>query len=265
MKKRFEGKSVFITGGSTGIGAKTAIEFAKEGANVAIFDINDKDGKLTIEECKKAGGPKALFLNGDISKIADIDGAMQKAFDEFGEVDILINSAGVLRDAMIHKLTEENWDFVINTNLKGTFFAIQAAAKRWIAICKEIGKKSPMEYPDRRIINISSMAANGNFGQINYSASKAGVIGMALTAAKELVRYNVRAHAIQPTVIETPITHDLLTKQDGKFREMYSARIPFGLGKAKYVSDVLLFLSSEDSMFMNGNVLQINGGKLGDL
>lgn len=265
MGDRFSNKVAFITGGATGIGANTAIAFAKEGAKVAVFDINDKDGPNTIEECLKVGSPKAIFLKGDIRKPDDVDGAMQKAFDELGPVDILLNSAGVLRDGMIHKLSEEHWDFVIDINLKGTFLAIQAAAKRWVAICKEMGKKEVMEYPDRRIINISSMAANGNIGQMNYSASKAGVIGMTLTAAKELVRYNVRTHAIQPTLIHTPIIGDLLEKQDGKFKKMYEARIPFGIGKTEYVSDVILFLAGKESIFMNGNIIPINGGKLGDL
>jgi len=262
---KFKGKSVFLTGGSTGIGRQTALDFAKENAKVTIFDINEEGGQKTTKDCKTAGAEKVLFIKGDISNYASVDGAIQKAFDEMGTVDILINSAGVLRDAMIHKLEEKNWDFVIAINLKGTFLAIQACAKRWIEKCKTMGELPTMQYPDRRIINISSMAANGNIGQINYGASKAGVIGLTLTAAKELVRYNVRTHAIQPTVVETPLTEDLLTKQDGKFKEMYEGKIPFGIGKTSYISDVILFLAGPESIFMNGNIISINGGKLGDL
>lgn len=262
---KFEGKSVFITGSSTGIGRQTALDFAREGAMVTIFDINEEMGKKTAEDCKAAGAAKVLFTKGDVSNYESVDGAVQKAFDEMGTVDILVNSAGVLRDSMIHKLEEKNFDFVIAINLKGTFLTIQACTKRWIAKCNEMGKLSPLEYPDRRIINISSMAANGNIGQINYAASKAGVIGMTLTAAKELARYNVRTHAVQPTLVATPLTNELLTKQDGKFKDMYEGRIPFGIGKTSYVSDAILFLSGPESIFMNGNIVPINGGKLGDL
>ncbi|MBN2157517.1 MAG: SDR family oxidoreductase [Candidatus Lokiarchaeota archaeon] len=263
--EKFKGKSVFLTGGSTGIGRQTALDFAREGAMVTIFDINESGGTQTAEDCKAVGAEKSLFIKGDISNFESVDGAIQKAFDEMGAVDILVNSAGVLRDAMIHKLEEKNWDFVIAINLKGTFLAIQACAKRWIEKCKEMGNLNTMEYPDRRIINISSMAANGNIGQMNYSASKAGVIGMTLTAAKELVRYNVRTHAVQPTMVATPLTEELLTKQEGKFKEMYEGRIPFGIGKPSYISEVILFLAGPESIFMNGNIIPINGGKLGDL
>lgn len=262
---KFDGKSVYITGGSTGIGRQTALDFAREGAMVTIFDINEEGGNATAEDCKKAGAPKVLFVKGDVSNYESVDGAVQKAFDEMGTVDILINSAGVLRDSMMHKLEEKHFDFVIAINLKGTFLTMQACAKRWIAKCKEMGKLEPMKYPDRRIINISSMAATGNIGQINYAASKAGVVGMTMTAAKELVRYNVRSHAVKPTVVATPLTQDLLTKGEGKFKEMYEKKIPFGVGKTSYVSDVIMFLASPESLFMNGNILEINGGKLGDL
>jgi 3-oxoacyl-[acyl-carrier protein] reductase len=262
---KFDGKSVFLTGGSTGIGRQTALDFAKEGAKIIIFDINEEGGNKTAEECKTAGAARAIFIKGDVSNYESVDGAVQKAFDEMRTVDILVNSAGVLRDAMIHKLEEKNWDFVIAINLKGTYLTMQACAKRWITKCKEMGDLKPMDYPDRRIINISSMAAEGNIGQINYSASKAGVIGMTKTVAKELVRYNVRTHAVQPTMVATPLTDELLTKQDGKFKDMYEGRIPFGIGKPSYISDVILFLAGPESIFMNGNIVPINGGKLGDL
>jgi 3-oxoacyl-[acyl-carrier protein] reductase len=262
---KFEGKSVFLTGASTGIGRQTALDFAREGAKITIFDINEEGGSKTAGECKAAGASKALFVKGDVSNFESVDGAVQKAFDEMGTVDILINSAGVLRDNMIHKMPEKDFDFVIAINLKGVFLAIQACAKRWIAKCKEMGDLKPNEYPDRRIINISSMAATGNIGQMNYAASKAGVVGMTLTAAKELVRYNVRSHAVKPTVVATPLTEGLLTKAEGKFKEMYEGKIPFGIGKTSYVSDVILFLAGPESFFMNGNVLEINGGKLGEL
>ncbi|TFG18269.1 MAG: SDR family NAD(P)-dependent oxidoreductase, partial [Promethearchaeota archaeon] len=147
---KFEGKSVFLTGASTGIGRQTALDFAREGAKITIFDINEEGGSKTAEECKAAGASKALFVKGDVSNYESVDGAVQKAFDEIGTVDILINSAGVLRDSMIHKMPEKDFDFVIAINLKGVFLAIQACAKRWIAKCKEMGDLKPNDYPDRR-------------------------------------------------------------------------------------------------------------------
>jgi 3-oxoacyl-[acyl-carrier protein] reductase len=259
----FKDKVVFVTGGASGIGRQTCLDFAKHGAKIVVFDLADA-GVNVAGEIEKSGG-KAIFIKGNISKKEDVDKAVAKAFETFKTVDILINAAGILRDGMLHKLSEADWDLVIAVNLKGAFLVTQALAKKWIEICQANKKESIMDYPDRRIVSIASMAAEGNIGQTNYSASKAGLVGMTKTWAKELVRYNVRTHAVMPTLIDTPIIGDLLKKDDGKFEKMYKERIPFGIGKPNYVSDVILFLCSSDSVFMNGNVVQINGGKLGEL
>ncbi|MBY9004781.1 MAG: SDR family oxidoreductase, partial [Candidatus Lokiarchaeota archaeon] len=157
---------------------------------------------------------------------------------------------------------EERWDDVINTHLKGFFLSLQACTKRWISICKENPKEKIADNPDRRVITISSQAAEGNIGQLNYSAAKSGMLGMVKTAGLELIRYNIRTHAIMPTLIETPILGELLSKQEGKWRKYYSERIPLGIGESKYVSQVILFLCSEDAWFMNGEIIGINGGRL---
>ncbi len=259
----FKDKVVFMTGGASGIGRQTSIDFAKHGAKVVVFDMADA-GAAVAAEIEKSGG-KALFVKGNVAKKEDVDKAVDKAFETFGTVDILINAAGILRDGMLHKLSEADWDLVIAVNLKGAFLVTQAIAKKWIAFCQANKKENIMDYPDRRIVGIASMAAEGNIGQTNYSASKAGLIGMTKTWAKELVRYNVRTHAVMPTLIETPIIGDLLKKDDGKFEKMYKEKIPFGIGKPNYVSDVIMFLCSPESVFMNGGVIQINGGKLGEL
>ncbi|MGV9202580.1 MAG: SDR family NAD(P)-dependent oxidoreductase [Promethearchaeia archaeon] len=264
MKKRFEGKVAFVTGGASGLGKRTAIDFAKEGASVILFDIDAEKGNNVEHEITDEGG-EAIYIEGDVREKGSVESGVEKAYKEYGTVDYLINSAGILQDGMIHKLSEERWDNVINTNLKGCFLCLQACATRWIEEAKTDKKEDINDYPDRRVVSISSQAAEGNIGQINYSASKAGLIGMTKTAAMELIRYNVKVHSVMPTLIETPILGELLSKQDGKWRKYYSNRIPLGIGKPKYVSDAIRFLCSDESSFTTGVVLPVNGGRLGKL
>ncbi|MEJ2280129.1 MAG: SDR family NAD(P)-dependent oxidoreductase [Candidatus Lokiarchaeota archaeon] len=248
---RFDNKIVFITGGASGLGEKTAKDFAKEGAKVVFYDFDAENGKRVEGQIKNDGG-EVLFIEGDVRDKNDVDKAVQTAFDKYGPVDFLIHSAGILQDGMIHKLPEERWDAVIDTHLKGFFLSMQACVKRWIDICKMDPKEEIAEYPDRRIITISSQAAEGNIGQLNYSAAKAGMLGMIKTAGLELIRYNIKTHAIMPTLIDTPILGELLSKDDGKWRKYYEGRIPLGIGLPKYVSQLILFLCSDDAWFMNG-------------
>jgi 3-oxoacyl-[acyl-carrier protein] reductase len=258
---RFDGKVAFITGGASGLGEETAKNFAKEGAKVIIADFDKENGKRVEKEIKEVGG-NVLFIDCDVRKASEVEHAVKTAFEKVGAVDFLIHSAGILKDGMIHKLEEERWDDVINTHLKGFFLTLQACTKRWIDICKDNPKEKIADNPDRRVITISSQAAEGNIGQLNYSAAKAGMIGMVKTAGLELIRYNIRTHAIMPTLIETPILGELLSKQEGKWRKYYSERIPLGIGEARYVSRVILFLCSDDAWFMNGEIIGINGGRL---
>ncbi|MHA1985721.1 MAG: SDR family NAD(P)-dependent oxidoreductase [Promethearchaeota archaeon] len=258
---RFDNKIAFLTGGASGLAKKTAIDLAAEGAKVVIFDF-DKEGGLSVEKDINAAGGEAMFIEGDVRNSESVETGVNKAFEKYGTVDFLIHSAGILKDGMIHRLAEDDWDDVINTHLKGFFLSLQACAKRWIAFCKENPKEEIAENPDKRIITISSQAAEGNIGQLNYSAAKAGMLGMVKTAGLELIRYNIKTHAVMPTLIETPILKDLLSKQEGKWRKYYSGRIPLGIGEAKYVSQVILFLCSEAASFMNGEIIGINGGRL---
>jgi len=258
---RFKGKVVLITGGASGLGEAAAKEFALEGAKVVIFDFDKENGVRVEKEIKDTGG-EVFYFDGDVRKADSVENGVNAAFEKYGTVDFLIYSAGILKDGMIHKLSEEFWNDVINTHLKGFFLSMQACTKRWIGHCKENPKEQIADYPDRRIITISSQAAEGNIGQLNYSAAKAGMIGMVKTAGLELIRYNIKTHAIMPTLIETPILSDLLSKQEGKWRKYYSGRIPLGIGEPKYVSRVILFLCSEDAWFMNGEIVGINGGRL---
>ncbi|CEG12444.1 3-oxoacyl-(acyl-carrier-protein) reductase FabG [groundwater metagenome] len=258
---KFKGKVALITGGASGIGAQTAKDFAKEGAKVVILDIKDNEGKFIEKEINDNDG-EALFIKCDVSKKSDVESAVNIAFEKYKDIDFLVNSAAILIDGMIHKISENEWDAVINVNLKGTFLCIQAVSKYWINSAKANKKEKITSYPDKRIINISSMAANGNVGQIVYSSSKAGIIGMTNTCAKELLKYNIRTHVVMPTLIDTPMIKDLLDKENSKWRCFYENRIPFGIGKPFHVSGVILFLCSNDAYFMNGAILEINGGRL---
>lgn len=257
----FKDKIAFITGGASGLGAHAAKEFAKNGTKVVIFDFDKEKGMKVEKEINDMGG-NALYIEGDVRKSDSVQNGVNQAFQKYGTVDFLIHSAGILKDGMIHKLSEDYWDDVINTHLKGFYLAMQACAKRWIEYCKANPKEKTADYPDRRIITISSQAAEGNIGQLNYSAAKSGMLGMVKTAGLELIRYNIRTHAIMPTLIETPILKDLLSKDDGKWRKYYSGRIPMGIGEPNYVSKVILFLCGKDSWFMNGEIIGINGGRL---
>lgn len=272
MEKEFQGKVAMVSGGASGIGKKIAEDFAARGAAVTILDVNEELGNKTAEEIGKLNDGKCLFIKTDVSDYEAVSKALKDTVEKFGDLDFQVNSAGVIRDAMMHKYNDEFWDTTIKVNLKGVAVCMSAFAAYIAAEGKKLeaskgseGKLAPTEYKPRVIIGISSMAADGNIGQLSYSASKAGIVGMTKTAAKELVRYNVRAHALKPTLIETPILGDLLEKQDGKFKSLYESKIPFGIGKPEYVSDVAIFLCGKGGYFLNGAVIDINGGKIDGL
>lgn len=271
MEFNFKGKSALVTGGGSGIGRQIALDFAKGGANVAIIDVVEENGNKVLAELKALNKGKAMFHKASVSDKAAIDKVVADTVKEFGDLDFLVNCAGVLRDFLINKFNEKFWDFTVEVNLKGVAVCTQAVATYWANLsaekAKAKGEKSLpiLENPPRVIVNISSMAADGNMGQLAYSATKAGVVGMTLTCAKELYRYNVRTHAVKPTLIDTPIIGDLLSKEEGKFKTMYENKIPFGIGKTEYVSDVVCFLCSEGGYFLNGCIIPINGGKVDGL
>lgn len=266
----FKDKIILITGGASGIGKETAIQFAKKGAKITIFDLNEEDLESTYIETMK-NGKSCLKFAGDVRKKDDIARCVDATIEKFGDISCLVNCAGILKDGFIDKISEQVFDEVIAVNLKGVFLSIQACVTKWIKEPKAIiqaakneGKPipHPTTFPDRRIVNLSSMVAEGNIGQVAYSASKAGIIGMTKTAAKELIQYNIRTHAIMPTLIDTPIFEKLFSIDDGKWRKYYESRIPLGLGKPKYIADVIMFLCSKESFFMNGAIIPVSGGRL---
>lgn len=239
---RLKDKVALITGGARGIGRATAEVFLREGARVIIVDV-DSD---VVAETAKELGQGVVGMAMDVTKRESVDAALAKILEQFQTVDILVNNAGIIRDAQLHKMTESEFDSVVNVNLKGVFNTTQAVAK----IMVEKGTGS--------IINASSVVAlYGNFGQTNYVATKAGVIGMTKTWARELGRKGIRVNAIAPGFIKTRMTEDI----PEKVMEKLSAMVPMKrMGEAVEIANAYLFLASDEASYINGHVLSVDGG-----
>jgi len=237
-------KVVIVTGAARGIGRAIALEFAREGANVVITDVID--GSPVVEEIKKMGR-KSVFIKADVSKMEQVEDLMNKTAEIFGKIDVLVNNAGINRDALIHKMTEENWNSVINVNLKGTFN------------CSKVAAKFMMEQKYGRIISISSVVGQmGNIAQANYAASKAGIIGLTKALALELARYgDITVNAVAPGWINTEMTR----KVPEKIMRTFIERIPFHrLGEPEEIAYLVVFLVSDLARYITGQVIGINGG-----
>jgi 3-oxoacyl-[acyl-carrier protein] reductase len=242
---RLKGKNALITGGAQGIGKSIAMGMAKEGANVAISDVNIDSAESTAAEVK-ALGVEAIAIKLDVSSQEDVTNAFSTFADKFGALDILVNNAGITKDGLILRMKEADWDAVLNINLKGSFLCSKEAVKKMVK--QRYGK----------IISISSVVAfMGNPGQANYSASKAGLIGLTKTIAKEYANRGIRANAIAPGFIQSAMT-DILT--DEVKNEMMSA-IPLGaFGTPEDVTNAAIFLASPESDYISGQVIHVNGG-----
>jgi len=231
-----------ITGAGSGIGRETAILFVKEGAKVVIADVNEKSGMETAELC----GGMGFFVKMDVTNREQIAEVVKTTMKIYGRIDILINNAGITQDAFLSKMTEEQWDRVIDINLKGVFNCSQAVADIMM------NQKSGV------IINTSSVVGlYGNVGQVNYAASKAGLIGMTKTLAKELGKRGVRVNAVAPGFVETPMTAAVPEKIIEKMIEKTPLR---RMGKPNDIAQAYLFLASDDASFINGAVLSVDGG-----
>ena len=244
--KRHEGKTAIITGSARGLGRSMAERLASEGANVVITDIMTENAEKTASEISEQYGVEAVSYGCNVTDRDSVRQLMENVVEKFGKIDILINNAGVTRDASFMKMTEEAWDMVINTDLKGVFVCTQEAARFM------------RERKYGRVINIASMSGEmGNFGQANYSAAKAGVIGLTKTLAVELGHRNITANAIAPGLIDSEMTAKMP-------REAYQANIdaiPLGrAGKPEEVAALASFLASDDAAFINGACIDINGG-----
>ncbi len=241
----FKDKVVVVTGASRGIGREIALQFADQGACVVLSARGEQSVGELAEDISRRDG-RALAVRGDVANGADVDHLFAQAKETYGRVDVLVNNAGITRDGLLVRMKDEDWDAVLDTNLKGAFFCTRAAAKLM----------SKQKYG--RIVNISSVVGEmGNAGQANYCASKAGLIGLTKSVARELARRNVTANAVTPGFIETEMTEVLPQKT----REDLQLQIPMGtFGKPSDIAQAVLFLSSDAAAYITGQVLGVNGG-----
>ena len=240
-----EGKLALITGGARGIGKEIAMLFANEGANIAICDVNLEETQKTAKEIENLGR-QGLAFKADVTSSSQVQDMMDKILDKFNKIDILINNAGITKDNLLLRMSEEDWDKVIAVNLKGTF------------VCTKIVSRVMLKQRFGRIVNLASIIGiMGNAGQANYAASKAGIIGLTKSVAKELASRNICVNAIAPGFIMTDMTAKL---PEDVQKKMLSV-IPLArFGEAKDVADLALFLSSESSSYITGQVIQVDGG-----
>lgn len=238
-------KVAIVTGASRGIGRSIAFALANQGANIVAVDIDLPSTEATVVELK-AVGVEAIAVQGNVTAAADVEKMVAAAMDKFGEIDILVNNAGITRDALLVRMKDEDWDAVLSVNLKGAFLCTRAVARIM----------SKQRYG--RIINIASIVGQmGNAGQANYCASKAGLIGLTKSNARELARRNVTVNAIAPGFIATEMTDKLPESE----RQKLTAQIPMErLGTPDDIANAVLFLAAESSAYITGQVVAVNGG-----
>jgi len=243
--KRLQNKIAIITGGAQGIGKATALKFAEEGASIVLWDVNEEKGNALVNELK-AKEIKAHFTKVDVTKIDSTEKAAKEAVEIFSTIDILINNAGITRDASLVKMTAEQWQQVIDVNLTGVFNCTKAVIPFMIE--KKYGK----------IVNTSSVVGlYGNFGQTNYVATKAGIIGMTKVWARELGRKGINVNAVAPGFIATEMVKTI----PENILKSLEEKTPLGrLGLPEDIANAYLFLSSEEANFINGITLSVDGG-----
>jgi len=241
---RLKNKVVIITGAGAGIGKETALLFSKEGAKVVVADIDEKTGKETALELKKNG--EGFFFKLNVTDREQIKLMVEETLRVYGKVDVLINNAGIVQDALIRKMTEEQWDRVININLKGVFNCIQGVVNVMIDQGKGV------------ILNASSVVGlYGNFGQTNYAATKAGVIGMTKALAKELGRKGIRVNAVAPGYTMTSMMANVPEKVLEKMKEKTPLQ---RLAEPIDIANAYLYLASDEAEYVTGTVLSVDGG-----
>lgn len=241
-----EGKAALVTGASRGIGREIALELARQGANVAVnFSGSEAKANEVVDEIK-ALGREAFAVKCDVSNSEEVAAMVKGTIDNYGKLDILVNNAGITRDNLLMRMKEEEWDDVININLKGVFLCTKAVTRQMMK--QRVG----------RIINIASVVGvSGNPGQANYVAAKAGVIGLTKTTAKELASRNITVNAVAPGFITTDMTDKLPEEVTAELLK----QIPLArLGEPKDIAKITAFIASDDSAYMTGQTLHINGG-----
>jgi 3-oxoacyl-[acyl-carrier protein] reductase len=248
---RFDGKVALVTGGANGIGAATGELFGSQGASVVVVDL-DQGASDAVAERIKGGGGKAIGVACDVTKREQVDAAVKRATDEFGRLDILVCCAGIIRDNLVFKMTDDDWFAVINTHLTGTFFFARAAQA--VMTQQQYGK----------MVFLSSTSALGNRGQTNYSTAKGGLQSMARTLAIELGRFNVNVNAVAPGFVETQMTRTTAQRMGVDFEdfkkgaaEMIAVR---RVGQPIDIANVIAFLCSDESGFVSGQTIYAAGG-----
>jgi 3-oxoacyl-[acyl-carrier protein] reductase len=238
-------KVAVITGASRGIGRSIALALAAQGATIVAVDMDQASTEAVVAELQAVGG-KALAVVGNVTVSADVERMVDAAIEAFGRIDILVNNAGITRDGLLMRMKEEDWDAVLNVNLKGAFLCTRAAFK----------VMSKQRYG--RIINIASVVGQmGNAGQANYCASKAGLIGLTKSNAREMAKRSITVNAVAPGFIATAMTDAL----SDKVRAELTAQIPLErLGSADDIANAVVFLASEAAGYITGHVLSVNGG-----
>ena len=239
-------KTALVTGGSRGIGEAIALRLAREGANVALCASQSAEAAEAVAQKIRAQGREAIARQTDVSNAESVDALVKTVLDAWGKIDILVNNAGVTRDNLLMRMKEDEWDAVLDINLKGAYHCIKAVTRPM------------MKARTGRIINVSSVVGlTGNAGQVNYAASKSGLIGLTKSVARELSSRNITTNAVAPGFIPT----DMTDKIDAKMREQLLAQIPLGkFGSPEDIAAAAAFLASDDAAYITGQVLVVDGG-----
>ncbi|MBA2392673.1 MAG: beta-ketoacyl-ACP reductase [Ktedonobacteraceae bacterium] len=248
---KLDGRVAFVTGAGRGIGAATALRLAEDGASVVLADIDQDGCKQVAAEIKDAGS-QALAVSCNVSVREEVEAAFQQAIEHFGQLDILVNNAGVLRDNLLFKMSDDDWETVMNVHLKGAFLCSRAAQAQMVK--QKYG----------RIISLSSVSALGNRGQANYATAKAGLQGLTRTLAIELGPFGITANAVAPGFIDTEMTRATSRRQGHdpqQVIEMAAKSIPVRrVGQPRDVANVICFLASEEAGFVSGQIIYVAGG-----
>jgi len=246
-------KTAIVTGAARGIGAATAVRLASDGMAVAVLDLNEADCAATVKEIENAGGT-ALAVGADVTKTDQVQAAVDRVAAELGEPTVLVNNAGIIRDNLLFKMTDEDWDAVLSVHLRGAFLMTRAV------------QKYMTEHRWGRIVSLSSSSALGNRGQVNYSAAKAGLQGFTKTLAKELGKFGVTANSVAPGFIVTDMTAATAARIGMSFEDFQKAaatQIPVArVGRPADVANVISFLVSDGAGFVSGQVIYVAGGPL---
>jgi len=245
---RLDGKVAVVTGGGRGIGRAVCLAFAREGADVVLNYASKDQPAQEVVRMIQGMGRKAIAIKGNVAVRADVERTILAAVENFGKIDILVNNAGVSRPNMLYKMTEEQWDEVIDIQLKGPF------------LCTQVASKYMMERKSGKIINVTSSAGLwGTKGQINYSSAKGGIIAQTKSAARELAGYGITANVVQPGYVGTEMFDKV--KADPKLMEIYTGRILLGrFAEPEEVAHTFVFLASDEANYITGQIICVDGG-----